>query len=127
LLVLHQQVSSCLAKFATDLLTFNASALAASYQIISYQTNVAMSEVAKPAEATPPAPAVAGTDSTPVPSTAPAPATSESTPATDTITSAGETPPAEAKEETVKDGEAKVEATPASEGILGYKGPRLIQ
>ena len=34
--------------------------------------------------------------------------------------------PAPAKEETPKDSEATVEATPASEGLLGYKAPGLL-
>lgn len=86
-----------------------------------------MSEVAKPTEVTPATAAIGGTDSTTMPSTTPAVATTESTPATDTITSASETAPAASKEEIVGNGEGKVEATPGSEGILGYKGPGLIQ
>lgn len=85
-------------------------------------------EVAKPVEAMPAPAAVGGTDSTPVvASSSPAAATSGSTPATDTITSASETAPPTSKEQVLDNGEAKVEATPASEGTLGYKGPGLIQ
>ena len=86
-----------------------------------------MSEVAKPVETAPATAVVGGTDSTSVPSTTPAAATSEPTPATNTITSAGETAPAAPRTETVDKGEAKEARTPVSEGILGYKGPGLIQ
>ncbi|ERF73484.1 hypothetical protein EPUS_04107 [Endocarpon pusillum Z07020] len=71
--------------------------------------------------------AVGGTDSTPVPSTAPAAATTEPNPATDTITSVSDTAAAATQDETAGKGEAKLEGGPASEGILGYKGPGLIQ
>lgn len=70
---------------------------------------------------------VGGTDSAPVPSTAPAATTTESTPATDTITPASDTAAAATQKETVGKGEAKVEGSPATEGVLGYKGPGLIQ
>ncbi len=86
-----------------------------------------MSEVAKPVEATPAPAAVGGTDSTPVPSTTPAAAPTGTTPAADPITSASETTPAASKETPLETGAAKVEAIPGSEGILGYKGPGLIQ
>ncbi len=99
-----------------------------SYQVISHHINITMSEVAKPTEATPAPAAIGGADSAPLPSTTPAAAATEPTPTTtDTITSASETAPTAPKEETVEQGEAKVEATPASEAILGYKGPGLIQ
>ncbi len=73
--------------------------------------------------------AVGGIDSTPVPPTAPAGTTTESTPATDTITSASDTAAAATatKDEIVGKGEANVEGSPATEGVLGYKGPGLIQ
>ena len=86
-----------------------------------------MSEVAKPLEATGAPTAVGGTDTNPVPSTAPVTATSEASPAVDTITSASESAPVASKPETVEKSEAKVEAVPATEGVLGYKGPGLIQ
>jgi hypothetical protein len=34
--------------------------------------------------------------------------------------------PAPTKEETLKDGEAAVEATPAADGLLGYKAPGIF-
>ncbi len=71
--------------------------------------------------------AVGGIDSTPVPSTAPAATTTESTPATDTITSASDTAAAATKDEIAGKGDAKVEDSPTTEGVLGYKGPGLIQ
>ncbi|KAF7508708.1 hypothetical protein GJ744_008955 [Endocarpon pusillum] len=70
---------------------------------------------------------VGGTDSTPVPSTAPAAVTTEPTPATDTITPASDTAAAATQDETAGKGEARLEGGSASEGILGYKGPGLIQ
>jgi hypothetical protein len=98
-----------------------------SYQIVLHHVHIKMSEMAKPVEATPAPAAVGGTDSTPVPSPTPAAATTNSTPATDAITSSSETAPVAPKDETVEKGAAKVEVTPAGEGILGYKGPGLIQ
>lgn len=92
-----------------------------------YHIIVEMSEVAKPTEPTPAATSTEGTESATAPSTTPAAATTETTPAVDSITPAGDTPAAPSKEETTKDGEAKVEAVPANEGTLGYKGPGLIQ
>ena len=86
-----------------------------------------MSEVAKHAEATPAPAAVGGTDSTPIASTTLPAAATSATPATDTITSASETTPAASKETPLDNGAAKVEGVPANEGILGYKGPGLIQ
>lgn len=84
-----------------------------------------MSEVAKPVEATPNPAAVAGTDSTLLPSNTPHVAGNETSPRTDTILSALTNPTGTA--EIVDKDETKVEATSASESILGYKGPGLLQ
>lgn len=86
-----------------------------------------MSEVTKPFETTPGPAVVGGTDSTPLPSTTPAVTNTESTPATGNVNSPTETATAEVNAETTGTGEAKVEVTHADEGILGYKGPGLIQ
>jgi len=51
--------------------------------------------------------------------------TAEPTPAAATETTADT--PAPVKEETVSKDDAKVEATPASEGVLGYKAPGLVK
>lgn len=86
-----------------------------------------MSEIAKPVDPTPAPAAVGGTYSTSIPSTTPATTATGATPAADTITSATETTPAGSKGTSLETGVAKVEAVPGSEGILGYKGPGLIQ
>ena len=86
-----------------------------------------MAAPASPTVMPPTTGAVGGTDSTPVPSTAPAAATTEPNPATDTITSASDTAAAATQDDTVGKAEARLEGSPASEGILGYKGPGLIQ
>lgn len=87
-----------------------------------------MSEVAKLVEPTPAPAAVGGTHSTQSPTTpAAVPISTGSNPGADAITSVSETAPAASTEETVDKGENKVEASPAGEGILGYKGPGLIQ
>jgi hypothetical protein len=125
----HERVSDCHTRLAQGFVHIHQSTLSPLYQVVSYQikSNVEMSEVAKPVEATPAPTAVGGTDSTPVPSTASAAAATGATPAADTITSTSETAPAASKEIPIDNGAAKVEGVPASEGILGYKGPGLIQ
>lgn len=84
-----------------------------------------MSEVAKPTEATSKPAVVGGTDSTPLPSTTPHVAGNETSPRTDTVMSALTNPTGAA--DVVNKDEAKAEDTPASESVLGYKGPGLLQ
>ena len=88
-----------------------------------------MSEVIKPAEPTPSA--VGGSSSTPLTPIAPAaaaPATiTEPDAGVDTIASATETTPAASTEKAINAGEAKADVSPASEGVLGYQSPGIIQ
>lgn len=84
-------------------------------------------EVTKPVEPTPAA--VSGSSSNPLASTAPTAATTtiaEPNAGVDTITSATETTP-DASTEKTNVGEAKAEVSPASEGVLGYQSPGIIQ
>jgi hypothetical protein len=92
-----------------------------------------MSDVPKTVEDTPapaaePTPVVDATEAA-----KPSEATAESEPSATVKSSEAEATavgndavPAPAKEETPKDSEAAVEATPASEGLLGYKAPGIF-
>ena len=81
-----------------------------------------MSEAAKPSDPTPAAAVAAGTES----AAPPVSANAESTPTSKDVTGSPETG-VDATEPPADNSKTEVESKPASEGVLGYKSPGLIQ